>query len=135
LLGHYPGIEVVFSVGCRAEFVAAEVDPDVAVLDLYLDGDGPSIDVVAELAARYRVLVMSASGRPGDVVAAMRAGANGYLSKRADAAAFLDGITRRSDTTFYLSSQLADIVHADLAAQPAGEAAIRLSPRERQVLR
>jgi DNA-binding NarL/FixJ family response regulator len=124
-----PGVAVVCSTGSVDELASA--DPDVVILDLYLNGHGPSLEVVTELTARHRVLVMSASGRRADVLAAIRAGADGYLSKRADADAFLDAVTRVAAGEFYLSSELADIVHADLA-EPGNA---QLSPREEQVLR
>lgn len=137
-------VQVVCSVASVEELEAALAAPgvagvDVVVVDLYLTGDGPSLAVIERLAQRYRVLVMSASGRREDVLAAIRAGADGYLTKQAADDAFLAGVERVAAGELYLSSQLADLIHADLeveleAAAPAGDRP-RLAPRERETLR
>jgi DNA-binding NarL/FixJ family response regulator len=131
LRGH-PGAQVVASTASVDE--VASVDPDVVLLDLYLGGRGPSLGAVAKLTAAHRVLVISASGRRADIIAAVRAGADGYLSKRADAGAFLDAVATVCAGGFYLSSELADIVYADVAASGDDPSTPRLSPREEQVL-
>lgn len=136
LLAGCPGVEVACSVGSVAELEAADVDSHVVILDLYLSGDRPAVEVVGSLSARYRVLVMSASGRRADVLAAIRAGADGYLTKRSDAEMFIDAIGRVAAGGFYLSSRLADIVHADLQGRrhDAGDQ-YRLTVREEEALR
>jgi two-component system, NarL family, nitrate/nitrite response regulator NarL len=95
---------------------------DVVVLDLYLDGEEPALAAVERLAARTRVLVMSASRRPGDVLGAIRAGASGYLTKQSSTAMFVAAIQAVAAGGFSLSSKLADILQAELA-QPAGAGA------------
>jgi DNA-binding NarL/FixJ family response regulator len=99
-------------------------DLDLIVLDLYHDGDEPCLDAVARLSAgaRARVLVMSVSGRPGDVLGAIRAGAAGYITKLASPEAFVSAVEAVAAGGFYLSSQLADILQTELAhPQPAPE--------------
>ena len=54
--------------------------PDVIILDLYHDGDEPCLDVIPRLRQDHKVLVVSASGRPTDVLGAIRAGACGYVT-------------------------------------------------------
>jgi two-component system, NarL family, nitrate/nitrite response regulator NarL len=135
LLARCPRVEVVCSVGSVAELEDAGADPDVVILDLYLSGDRPAVEVVGSLSARYRVLVMSASGRRADVLAAVRAGADGYLTKRSDGEMFLDAIARVAAGGFYLSSRLADIVHADLDGRHGSGGQPRLTAREEEALR
>jgi DNA-binding NarL/FixJ family response regulator len=136
------GIEVLASVDSTAELPDSTVI-DVMLLDLYCDGDQPCLDAVAEWSARSRVLVMSASGRPQDVLGAVQAGAAGYISKRAQPALFAAAVQTVAAGGFWLSSQLADIVLSSQLAdivlsQPAPRAATvphgHLSPREEQTL-
>jgi DNA-binding NarL/FixJ family response regulator len=132
LLGTCSGVEVVVSTGSADD--VSDAEPDVVILDLYLYGRGPSLDAVTKLSGRFRVLVISASGRRADVLTAIRSGADGYLNKRADEQSFVDAVHSVAAGEFYLSSELADIVEADLGAQAPGPATNRLSPREEQVL-
>jgi DNA-binding NarL/FixJ family response regulator len=93
LLGSLPGVEVVGSAASAAEARALLTGPggadrpdaDVVVMDLDL-GDGSGVDVTRDLVeARPGVAVLVMSMREDDdaVVAAVRAGARGYLVKSA----------------------------------------------------
>jgi DNA-binding NarL/FixJ family response regulator len=80
-------IQVSAAVATPAELSLAgpgAVQPDVIMLDLYHDGDEPCLDVIPQLRRDYKVLVVSASGRPADVLGAIRVGACGYVTKLAD---------------------------------------------------
>jgi DNA-binding NarL/FixJ family response regulator len=77
-----------------ARFPAAR--PDVVVLDLQIpapDGVEVTTQVVA-LDPDVRVLVLSASGEQADVLAAVKAGASGYLVKSASREDLLDAVRR-----------------------------------------
>jgi DNA-binding NarL/FixJ family response regulator len=116
--------------------------PDVILLDLYHDGAAACLGAVTEFAAVSRVLVMSASGRPEDVTAAIKAGACGYITKDTQAEMFLAAIYTAAGGGFWLSPRLADILYSQLAAQPGQRAATaakpasaqQLSPREEEAL-
>jgi DNA-binding NarL/FixJ family response regulator len=71
---------------------------------------------------------MSVSSKPADVRAAIRAGASGYLVKQADQEAFFAAVDQVAAGGFYLSSQLADILHTTADRPP-------LSAREEEILR
>ncbi|WP_256513664.1 response regulator transcription factor [Actinoallomurus soli] len=105
---------------------------DVVLFDLYLDGEVPAIDAVAKLAAT-RVLIMSTSARPPDVVAAVRAGASGYLTKRCDTSLLIAGLRVVAGGGFLLCDEIADVAHTLMAASDVGRP--HLSPREDQTLR
>jgi DNA-binding NarL/FixJ family response regulator len=69
--------------GRAALDLADRLDPDVVVMDLAmpgLDGLGATTELVAR-GSRARVLVLTMSGEDAAVLAAMRAGARGYLVK------------------------------------------------------
>jgi DNA-binding NarL/FixJ family response regulator len=93
--------------------------PDVILMDLYHDGDEPCLEAISELATTVRVLVISASGRPEDVTGAIRAGACGYITKNTPLEQFRTAIYTAASGGFWLSSQLADILCAQMGAQPA----------------
>jgi DNA-binding NarL/FixJ family response regulator len=93
--------------------------PDVIMLDLYLDGDEPCLDLIAGLRQDHKVLVVSASGRPADVLGAIRAGASGYVTKLADPPMLIAAVHTVASGGFALSSQLADILQGELSRVPA----------------
>ncbi|MFF5210055.1 response regulator [Streptosporangium sp. NPDC000396] len=108
---------------------------DVLLLDLYLENGRPSIPQIQQWSATVRVLVMSVSGEQADVVAAIQAGASGYLTKSSEPAEFHAAVVSVAAGGFVLGSGLAGILHGQLAA-PASPLAGRpeLSPREKEVL-
>jgi two-component system nitrate/nitrite response regulator NarL len=130
--------EVVASVDSVADLTPCLAGAaDVVILDLYHDGEEPCLAAVAELSARTRVLVMSASGRPQDVLGAMRAGAGGYITKRTQPALFAAAVDTVAGGGFWLSSELADILHTQVTGQARPsppDPRAHLSPREEQAL-
>ncbi|MEV4315631.1 response regulator transcription factor [Actinocrispum sp. NPDC049592] len=102
---------------------------DVMLLDLYLDGHVMALDAITSMSTHVPILVISASRHPGDVVAAVRAGASGYVSKHASETAYATAIRAVAAGQFHLSAQLADMLQAEVApARPV------LSPREQETL-
>jgi DNA-binding NarL/FixJ family response regulator len=99
--------------------------PDVALVDLYLGDDMPSMALVAELVHRSKVLVVSASRRRVDITACRRAGASGYLHKSSDGPTLVAAVYACIDGHETFPDVEADSIGAILAG---------LSPRERQVL-
>jgi DNA-binding NarL/FixJ family response regulator len=93
------GFDVVgqASDGTEAIRLAAELDPDVILLDLSMPGlDGlTALPRLREAAPDTEVVVLTASGTEENLLAAIRAGAAGYLLKTEPPeriAAFLDGV-------------------------------------------
>jgi DNA-binding NarL/FixJ family response regulator len=107
---------------------------DVLVLDLYLREDEPAVKEIARLSGETAILVMSASRSPIDVVAAIRMGAVGYITKHSSQEAFVEAVRAVAAGEFHLSPQLADQIHAAAGAsvQPPGHP--ELSPREQHTL-
>jgi DNA-binding NarL/FixJ family response regulator len=147
ILNEAPDIAVTMSVGSPADLPGAgscgQALPDVVLLDLYISSQEPCLPAVSALRAATRVLIFSAFGRPADVLGAIRAGASGYITKLADDQVLVSAVRTVASGGFALSSELADILLAELPPQQ-GAAGIEpgadsrraglLSPRERQAL-
>ena len=72
------------------------LEPDVVLLDVHLPGGGGQ-DVVQAIKASHpdvRFLALSASDAPEDVIAVIRAGARGYVTKTISTAELADAIRR-----------------------------------------
>jgi DNA-binding NarL/FixJ family response regulator len=121
-----------------ARFPAAR--PQVVVLDLQIPGPN-GVDVTAQVLQHdpsARVLILSASGEQPDVLAAVKAGATGYLVKSASRDELLTAVrlVAAGDTVF--TPGLAGLVLgefrriADGPAEPQGE---RLTERETEILK
>jgi two-component system nitrate/nitrite response regulator NarL len=141
ILAEAGDIQVSAAVATPAELSLTgpgAVRPNVIMLDLYHDGDEPCLDAVASLRQDHQVLVVSASGRPADVLGAIRSGACGYVTKLADPLMLIAAVRTVAGGGFALSSQLADILRGELDRVPvtagtAGAAPV-LSPREEEAL-
>jgi DNA-binding NarL/FixJ family response regulator len=116
--------------------------PDVVLLDVHLPGGGGQLVVSAVRAAHpeVRFLALSASDAPEDVIAVIRAGARGYVTKTISGPDLVDAIRRvaAGDTVF--SPRLAGFVLDAFASGGAGQPPLdpeldQLTPREREVLR
>ncbi len=122
-----------------ARFPAAR--PQVVVLDLQIPGPG-GVEVTGTVLAHdpsARVLILSASGEQADVLAAVKAGATGYLVKSASRTELIDAVRRvaAGDTVF--TPGLAGLVLGEfrrMADEPAGGPGDeQLTERETEVLK
>jgi two-component system, NarL family, nitrate/nitrite response regulator NarL len=85
LLTMAQGIDVVGEAGNRAEALELvhRYEPDLILLDLNLKGDS-GLDILAALKEEdpsRRVVMLTVSDAPEDLIGAIRAGADGYLLK------------------------------------------------------
>jgi DNA-binding NarL/FixJ family response regulator len=137
------GLDVVATAatGTDALVRARATRPQVVVLDLQIPAPN-GVEVTSALVGEHpgvRVLILSASGEQADVLAAVKAGATGYLVKSASSAELLDAVRRVAvgDTVF--TAGLAGLVLGEyrrLAESPeAGSELPRLTDRETAVLR
>jgi len=134
-------VEVVGEAQTVAEAVPLikELDPDVVLLDVHLpDGSGDAIinAVVPERPA-VKFLALSVSDAAEDVIAVIRAGARGYVTKTIDAEELAAAIERVAHGDAVFSPRLAGFVLDAFRAgvDVSGDAGLNeLTPREREVL-
>lgn len=113
------------------------VGPDVVLLDVRLP-DGSGIDVCRELASSHpsaRCIVLTAYDDDAAILAAVVAGAAGYVEKSVTGSALVDGIRAVGAGRSLLDPGLVDRVGRDLRHATDGDPRLRcLSDRERDVL-
>ncbi len=149
----------MFRTGVRAELgdsvdvvgEAADVDsavaviaatlPEVVLLDVHLPG-GNGQEVVRRCAAagiETKFLALSVSDAAEDVIAVIRAGARGYVTKSITGPELADAVRRVAGGDAVFSPRLAGFVLDAFAGSPdvpvVDEELDRLSQREREVLR
>ena len=123
-----------------------ELLPDVVLLDVHLPGGGGQAVVQAVKASHpeIRFLALSASDAPEDVIAVIRAGARGYVTKTISTAELADAVRRVAAGDAVFSHRLAGFVLDAFAAAPQAPSDVKLSfdseldqltGREREVLR
>ncbi len=95
-----------------------ELHPDVVLLDVHLPGGGGQAVVQAIKASdpEVRFLALSASDAPEDVIAVIRAGARGYVTKTISTAELADAIRRVAAGDAVFSHRLAGFVLDAFAA-------------------
>ena len=139
-------------LGEAAEVVgeASEVDaaidmirertPDVVLLDVHMPGGGGEA-VIRGVHADHpeiRFLALSVSDAPADVIAVIRAGARGYVTKTISGPELVDAVRRVADDDAVFSPRLAGFVLDAFAHVPVDAVdpeLDQLTAREREVLR
>jgi len=134
-------VEIAGEAGTVAEAtrVIRDVDPEVVLLDVHLpDGGGEAvIAAVAQERPAVRFLALSVSDAAEDVIAVIRAGARGYVTKTISRDELADAIRRVAEGDAVFSPRLAGFVlDAFRSGEPIGadEELETLTPRECEVL-
>jgi len=119
--------------------------PDVVLLDVHLPGGGGQAVVAAVKPdhPEVRFLALSASDAPEDVIAVIRAGARGYVTKTISGPELVDAIRRVAAGDAVFSPRLAGFVldafasgvAADVDRPSFDDELDQLTAREREVLR
>ncbi len=135
-------LDVVGQAGGVAEAVATigASRPDVVLLDVHMP-DGGGVEVIRRVCGELpdvRFLALSVSDAAEDVIAVIRAGARGYVTKSISGAELADAVARVAEGDAVFSPRLAGFV-LDAFAGATPDADDReleqLTPREREVLR
>jgi DNA-binding NarL/FixJ family response regulator len=134
-------VEVVGEAGTVADAIPLikELDPDVVLLDVHLpDGNGAAIvNAVAPERPGVKFLALSVSDAAEDVIAVIRAGARGYVTKTIAGPELIAAVERVAEGDAVFSPRLAGFVLD--AFRTGDEPATRtemdeLTAREREVL-
>jgi DNA-binding NarL/FixJ family response regulator len=138
-------IDVLAQAGTVAGALAAvaEHQPDVAIVDLHLP-DGSGVAATRQIIARHpgvRVLVLTMDSADASTLAALRAGARGYLLKETAAESIGQTVQALARGELVLDSQLASRL-AGLLSQPAAAPELAaaapelagLTPRELEIM-
>jgi DNA-binding NarL/FixJ family response regulator len=125
----------------HAVSVITETKPDVVLLDVHLPGGGGTevLKRVLPKAPDTKFLALSVSDAAEDVIAVIRGGARGYVTKTIDGPELIAAIKRVSEGDAVFSPRLAGFV-LDAFAGTIEVAAVdedldRLTDREREVMR
>jgi DNA-binding NarL/FixJ family response regulator len=136
-------VDVVGEAGTvedAVRLIAAE-HPDVVLLDVHMPGGG-GVEVIRQVAktnSAQRFLALSVSDAAEDVIAVVRAGARGYVTKSISGEELAAAVNRVREGDAVFSPRLAGFV-LDAFAGQIPEAEVdpeldQLTPREREVLR
>lgn len=135
-------VEVIAESGDVEGAVQAieKLEPDVVLLDVHMPAGG-GVEVirrVAETRPAVRFLALSVSDAAEDVIALIRAGARGYVTKTISALELIDAVCRVREGDAVFSPRLAGFVLDAFAGEiPAAQVDPELdllTPREREVL-
>src|SRR5690242_2914667 len=138
LIEAQPDMQVVGTVGDGREALrlAKEAQPDVVLMDLSMPelNGADATRAIVENDAKCRVIMLSMYAEREYVRRALKAGALGYVLKRAAATEVVDAIRAVHKGQRYLSPRVADAVIEDYASDEKADLLERLSAREREVL-
>ena len=115
-------------------------EPDVVLVDVHMPGGGgvTVIRNVLETHPDTQFLALSVSDSPEDVIAMIRAGARGYVTKSISPDELADAVKRVADGDAVFSPRLAGFVLDAFGGSisPASDPELdQLTPREKEVLR
>ncbi|MEV5354746.1 response regulator transcription factor [Streptomyces sp. NPDC052693] len=142
ILSAEPDLEVAgeAATGAEAVSVVRDLRPDVVLMDVRMpgiDGIRATEQILATLAEPPRVVVVTTFENDSYVYDALRAGAAGFLLKRADADALVQAVrlVARSDSLLFPAA-VRTLATAHARAHPAPPAWVaKLTAREGEVLR
>ncbi len=131
-------VDVIGEAATVAEAIAVidRLQPHVVLLDVHMP-DGGGLAVIAGVTGPSRFLALSVSDATEDVIAVVRAGARGYVTKSISAEDLADAVRRVADGDAVFSPRLAGFVLDAFRSEApvADEELDRLTAREREVLR
>lgn len=131
--------DVLAEVGTADEAIAAVEAhlPDIALLDISMPGSG--LEAAAEIARRFpavAIVMLTVSEADDDLMAALRAGARGYVLKGVSAPQLIEVLQNIAEGASYVSPALAARVLAAMQTRgPAPATSEELTAREIAILR
>ena len=140
LIAMAPGLHLVGEAadGESGIQLAIDTDPDLILLDLNMKGLGgiETLKRLRDLDLDARVVMLTVSDNEEDVVAALRAGADGYLLKDMEPEEILLALERVNQGRIALSERLTELIARALREEPRPThfGAAGLTPREVEIL-
>lgn len=126
------------SNGADALVQAAELDPDLIILDLNMQGmDGiETLKRMRDQGVTSRIVMLTVSDADEDIVAAITHGADGYLLKDMDPELLMEQIVRAIDGKMVLSEAITEVLATALRrpTAPTFSKLDSLTNREREIL-
>jgi len=141
LLGLEPGFEIVGEAASGEEGIelARRLDPDLILLDLNMKGLGgiETLRAMRDADIGARILILTVSNAAEDLIAAIRAGSDGYVLKDTDPNDMLRLIRNAMDGQDAISPELIGLLTLALRQESLGEARsqVGLTERETAILR
>ncbi len=134
-----PGWRVVAQAdrGDQVLMLARQECPDVAMIDLSMPGLG-GIAVISQIVVHcpaMRIVVLTASADVDQVMAALKAGAHGYVLKGVSAHELRAAVRQVADGESYVTPSLASRLMIEFTRVRAGRVFDELTARETDVLR
>lgn len=142
LLRRHKEFEVVGEAGDGLEGVkrAKSLKPDVVLLDIHMPGVSgkEAVRLIREEAPGCQVVMLTVSEDAEDLIAAVQAGARGYLLKNIDTDFLLESLRRAARGESVMAAQMTGKLLAGVRTMgregAAEESAEKLSPREREIV-
>lgn len=144
ILNGQPGMEVIGTCGSTVEAIekAGEFKPNVVLLDIELEGNGciEATKRVTELLPDTGVLILTHSEKESDVIAAMKSGARGYISKDVKIDDLIKAVTVVTEGSVIVSPPMAVKILAELGSSKLTKEEglikeqVQLSGRENEIL-
>ena len=132
-------IEVVGEAGTAAEAVrrVGYESPNVVVMDLRLP-DGTGIEACRDIRSRFpetKVLMLTSYADEEALLAAIMAGASGYVLKRIRSGELVDSVRRVGAGESLLDAEMTEKLFEKLRGEDTSDPLLRrLSPQERKIL-
>lgn len=141
LLGLEPGFEIVGEAASGEEGIelARRLDPDLILLDLNMKGLSgiETLRAMRDADIGARILILTVSNAAEDLIAAIRAGSDGYVLKDTDPNDMLRLIRNAMEGQDAISPELIGLLTLALRQESLGEARSQagLTERETAILR
>lgn len=139
LIAMSPRLEIVGAASSGDEGVELvnRLRPDLVLLDLNMKGMSgiETLKAIKALDSDSRVVMLTVSDSEDDVVAALRAGADGYLLKDMEPEEILAQLVQAAEGRLAIGANLTESLARALRDRPSPQPLDSLTAREREVLR
>jgi DNA-binding NarL/FixJ family response regulator len=143
ILGHHPNLEVVGEAGDGIEAAnqCLKLEPDVVIMDIgmpLLNGIEATCKILKKIPSA-KVIILSMYGDDQTVLAALRAGARGFILKDEAGEEVVKAIIQVMEGNAYLSPQISSILIEEFSRKESvlykeDGTLLNLTPQEKQVL-